>query len=217
MADADPDPQLVLTEILQDKGFQLGRDFSHTEGGLILGEDAKQAILDDMPAYARPFIERAIRHERQPTPGEALEQHLGVPFFANLQQRMRWRIPQLSAPAAADYLANLVEGVPKRHPELSGWFEDWLVGNLPPQQKQRIARCEDSDEAIAGASEGAWLFDLLLAAGGTEGQHYSEAEAGLSTEGMRLLSQVFEGERCSVREIAAALEQARQQRYRDPR
>ena len=78
------------------------------------------------------------------------------------------------------------------------------MGDLPPQQKQRIARCENSDEAIAGASEGAWLFDLLL--GGTEGQHYSEAEAGLSTEGMRLLSQVFEGERCSVREIAAALE-----------
>jgi hypothetical protein len=74
-----------------------------------------------------------------------------------------------------------------------------------------MAECDKaSAEAIEGASDAAWLYDLLHAAGGDE-QHIRPDVDGLSLDGVRLLSQVWEGNRYSVRELAAAMEQMERQ------
>jgi len=212
MVDPNADPQFGLGQILQDKGFKLGRDFSYDSSGhLLLGEDAKQAILADMPEAARPYIERALQRERQPTPAEALEQHLGVSFFDNLRQRLQQRAQQFEAPEALlDYLTNIIQGMTLRHPEFEDWLYNWLLASLPRQVRDWMAKYDDSSsealDAIEGASGMVWIHDLVAAAGGDE-RHYQPDGGGLSLSGMQLLSQVWEGNRYSVRELAAAMEQ----------
>lgn len=152
-------------EILLEKGFESGRDFSVTPDGVKLSLEANEALLRDIPLEYRKMYNDllqigAIAIETE-SPILLLESRLGVPFVNNILELIAQRFPTLSDGEAATYLFNIFQGVQARTdiPML-----DLIIGKF--RDNMRFNNIFEVMEAGDFQANNDWMIDLILAAGG---------------------------------------------------
>lgn len=190
-AEIDEQVMMMLYQMLVQKGFQPGRDFSISAGGIVLSPAAHDAILPDIPPDYRDVFSSEIVTIQTESPVQILEQELGIPFVDNLLNRIDQRLPTLRDLEAAMYLYQLCTGVEKRtgiplmEILISQFGED-------PQFAQ-IFGLIDQGKA---AENNDWVYDLVTSTGGdAEIQPDPEDRTKylLTAEGKRLLDRVYQG------------------------
>jgi hypothetical protein len=106
--------------------------------------------------------------------------------------------------AAVVYLGTICEGVSKKHPQIRDTFIPWFIERTVGYSRWKILAEIDHPD-FDDPETSAWGADLIQAAGGEVLR--DNGEDFISTEGVKLLSQVYESENVSPRELAAYLEQ----------
>ncbi len=205
----------TIYQMLIDKGYTPGKDFSfHPQGGIILNENASEALLADVPEEFRANVCTNLESTTFPSALETLEQHLGVPFLERLLQRVSERLPTYTDTQAAAYLAVMASGFEDRTQiEL---FPILLnhVAEVHPERIQGIMEVmEKPDELDSSKPTHKVMLDLICAAGGEDEltphpDYPDNPDEGLITRrGIEIFAKVWHGER-SVYELIGAFDAA---------
>lgn len=194
----------AMFSMLAEDGFELGKDFSvDSDGGFVISDRARDHLLSKIPADKREEIEKQMFTMSQ-NPYELIEEQLGVPFFDNLERLAKKRLAGMSDRAAVVYIGTICEGVSQRHPQIRDTFIPRFIERTVGYERYK-ALAEIDDPDFDDPETTAWGTDLIQAAGGEVLR--DNGEDLISTEGVKLLSQVYESENISPRELAAYLEQ----------
>lgn len=194
-------------QVLIKKGFVPGTDFSvHPQGGFILSEDCNEALLEDIPEEHREKFRAETLQAQAVDPQVVLENHLKVPFVANLLSRVEARIPDMTDSQAAGYLTCLGVGVEERtqielFPILIRHIQQRFPDRL--QSIWKVVKSERWDEP--GAEVG---IDLVIAAGGESELVPDPSTPGnyfINRRGLEILATVYQGER-SIYDLIASLD-----------
>jgi hypothetical protein len=179
----------ALTQAMTHCGYILGKDFSFQDGGILVGGKLAESLgLETIP----------------PSPIEALESRLGVPFVSNL-------------------LLKLQEKLALPDDQLTGWVIAVIAGvegatqiDLAPIFAQRLGQerlnvvraCLKRDEFTVQIES--VISDVFAAAGGEPSYlHPDTGEAFWGIEDLKLLGLVWAGGEFSPFELAAVLTASR--------
>lgn len=198
----------TLVEILVDKGHIPGQDFSiHPEGGLILSSDASESLLEDVPEEFRDMLRVELPQVELPNAQATLEASLGVPFVANLLNRVENRIPTLTDAQATCYLVTISSGVEEKT-QIN--LFPVLMNHLKVQFPNRLEAILENIKAEIWAEQSPDAFiDLIIAAGGESELLLHPEEPGeylINRKGLQVLASVFEGGEQSIYELIASLD-----------
>lgn len=188
---------------LADVGLTLGQDFSYGQGSLILSD---QALVHLQQKLGPELFERIMAMEgpglfqqNNLTAVQALEEHLGVPFFENLQQAIEQRVPTLTDAEVICYFTRLIQGFSYRHPEIKQfdlWTKALMHRLIKGDRLEDISRRHSEGLLTVGPDDGWVLFlDLITSAGGIEGVHLESINGSLEATpaGFQLLDQLIAG------------------------
>ncbi len=205
----------TISQMLIDKGYKPGQDFSiHPEGGVILSNNASEALLEDVPEEFRADVREGMQRQIIPSALDILEEHLGVPFLDRLLQRVSDRLRTYTDSEAAAYLAVMASGFENRtqielFPILLNHVAeahlDRIQGILDMMQKP--------DELDSSNATHKIMLDLTCAAGGEDElkphPDYPDNpdEYFISRRGLEIFAQIWHGDR-SVYEVIGALDAA---------
>lgn len=152
-------------QILLEKGFEAGRDFSITPNGVKLSLEANEALLRDIPKEYRNIYNDLLQIGaiaiQEESPIVLLESRLGVPFVDNILELIAKRFPNLSDGEAATYLFNIFEGVQAR---TGISMLDLIASKF--RNNIRFNNIFEVMEAGDFQPNNDWMIDLVLAAGG---------------------------------------------------
>jgi hypothetical protein len=177
-------------QIMTREGLVPGKDFSIADGGILIKDEALQPFLESMTPEDRAAleVEGMIKYPQQ-NPFKLLEDQLGVPFFANLQELAKKRIDTLDDAHAASYLAAMIGGLEGKH----SWLEDYWAkfvaltcGDRSQAILDKVKDCEDL------SAPWAWE-DILFALGKGSELDFADGEVWMSKAAIRALSQVWDG------------------------
>ncbi|MEM9164580.1 MAG: hypothetical protein AAGC54_16135, partial [Cyanobacteria bacterium P01_F01_bin.4] len=197
----------AVGQSLSDAGFELGKDFSYAQGSLILNDLALAHLRQKLGPNQFDYITQRVPdlfQAHHQTAIQALEKHLGVPFFENLKQVMVCRLPTLTDAEIISYFTRLANGLGHRHPEikgLDGWVRAVVHEAIAPERLQDISERYRQGRLKFGPDDG-WmlLIDLLTAADGVEGVHFQTTDEGytdecieITSKGLQLLDQLITG------------------------
>ncbi|RUT06552.1 hypothetical protein DSM106972_028090 [Dulcicalothrix desertica PCC 7102] len=203
----------TLSQMLIDKGYTPGKDFSiNPEGGVILNNNASEALLADIPEDLRVSIRAEFKPITLPDALDSLEKHLGVPFRERLLQRVSDRLLSLSDNEAATYLAVMSCGFEDRTQiELFSILLSHVAEVYPERIQGILDEMKKPDDLDSSKSTHKVMLDLISAAGGEDElrphpDHPNDPDEGLiSRRGLEIFAQVWRGER-SVYEVIAVLD-----------
>jgi len=205
----------TISQMLIDKGYTPGQDFSvHPKGGVILSNNAGEALLADVPEEFRADIRENIQLQIIPRAIDTLEKHLGVPFLDRLLQRVSDRLPTYTDSQAAAYLAVMASGFENRTPIK---LFPILLNHVAEAHLDRIqgiiGMMQKPDELDSSNPTHKVMLDLICAAGGEDEikPHPDDPdnpdEYLISRRGLEIFAQVWHGDR-SVYEVIGALDGA---------
>ena len=205
----------TLYQMLVEKGYTPGKDFSvHPQGGIILSDNASEALLADVPEDFRAKARTELKVTTMPSALDVLEKHLGVPFLERLQQRVSTRLTTFTDSEAAAYLAVMASGFQDRTQiELFPILLNYVQEAHPDRIQGIIGIMEKPDDLDSSQPTHKIMVDLICAAGGENElkphpEHPDDPDEGLiSRRGMEIFAQVWHGDR-SVYELIAALDAA---------
>ena len=190
----------VVFSMLTEAGFQFGSDFSvGPEGGFMISDRAREFILSQVPESERESFNQHFVTITQ-DPYQMIEERLGIPFFENLKNIAAARVRDLDDATAIGYIANITEGITKRHPNLED-FRPWFLSNvLDYDRLNRLIATEATDCGDVSF----FLGDIVTAAGGADEVKEEGDQQLVSTKGLKLLSHLWEGEgERSIRDLIA--------------
>ena len=193
----------AVFSILTEEGFEVGKDFSvGPERGLMISDRARDFLLSQMPEEERAELERELFKLSQ-NPYQLIEEQLGVPFFDNLKKTATARLQGLDDAMAIGYLANITEGIVKRHPELTD-FGGWFISNVVDCHRlQRLLATDVGDWGDVSF----FMADIITAAGGENEIKEDDGQRLMSREGLKLLASVWDGDEFSLHDLIAAFDQ----------
>lgn len=194
----------AMFSMLIDEGFEMGKDFSvASDGGFMISDRAREHLLSQIPADKRHEIEEQMFSMSQ-NPYELIEEQLNVPFFDNLQNVAKARLAGLDDVSAIGYMTNIIAGVMNRHPQLTD-FPVWFITSTISQERwDRISKIENPDWGDVSC----FMADLLIAAGAEkEIDKQPDGEWFMSRKALQILSQIYESENVSLRDVIAACDQ----------
>lgn len=201
----------TLYQVLVEKGYTPGKDFSvHPQGGIILSDNATEALLADVPEDFRAKARTELKVATMPSALDVLEKHLGVPFLERLQQRVSTRLPTFTDSEAAAYLAVMASGFQDRTQiELFPILLNYVQEAHPDRIQGIINAMEKPDDLDSSQPTHKIMVDLICAAGGENElkphpEHPDDPDEGLiSRRGMEIFAQVWQGDRSGYEIIAA--------------
>jgi hypothetical protein len=205
----------TLHQILIDKGYTPGKDFSiHPQGGIILNENASEALLADVPEEFRADVRADLKSITIPSALDTLEDHLGVPFLERLLQRVSNRLSTYTDSQAAAYLAVMASGFEDRTQiELFPILLNHVAEAHPERIQGIIDIMKKPDELDSSKPTHKVMLDLVCAAGGEDElmphPDYPDNpdEGFISRRGLEIFAKVWHGDR-SVYEVIGALDAA---------
>ena len=180
-----------LFKMLLKAGATPGEDFSCNEadGDCCLSERGYQLLKLTYPEIAWDDITRVVKHDDKQAV-EALHNHLGIDFTNRLLEKISHRLTNLPEARIAWYLQQILGGVEQKtgislQKRLSETLD--LAGSL---RVELLLRRQEAELESCGE----WIVDLVLAAGGDEGDfELCQDEAFLTERGIRLLATVWSG------------------------
>lgn len=196
----------AMVQILEEKGFELGKDFSrHEEDGFYLTEECSEALLEIVPEEDREEVRKEVLGKERVVDAQvALEKHLGVPFVNNVLSRMEVRIPEMSDTVAGFYLVCMGCGVQDRTGiDLFPILLEHLGESYPERIKpiwEAIVNLEAMREVPVNIREKALpkvVLDLVIAAGGEKELRPNPIKSDeflISLSGTKILASVYQGE-----------------------
>ena len=193
----------VVFSMLGEAGFQFGSDFSvGPEGGFMISPEAREFILSQVPEEERESFNQHFITITQ-DPYQLIEERLGVPFFENLKNIAAARVRDLDDATAISYIATVVEGIMKRHPNLDD-FRPWFLSSvLDNDRLNRLIAAEPTD-----CGDTSFFLGDIVSAAGASGEVKQEGDQQLvSTSGLKLLAQVWDSEAYSLHDLIAAFDQ----------
>lgn len=201
----------VLYQVLVEKGYTPGKDFSvHPQGGIILSDNATEALLADVPEDFRVKARTELKVATMPSALDTLEKHLGVPFLKRLQQQVSTRLASFTDREAAAYLAMMAAGFQDRTQiELFPILLNYVTEAHPDRIQGIIDVIRKPDDLDSSQPINKIMLDLLCAAGGENEvkphpDHPDDPDEGLiSRRGMEIFAQVWQGDRSGYEIIAA--------------
>jgi hypothetical protein len=189
----------ATVKMLLDGGFEFGKDFSIVDGTIGLSNRAQKYLIHQIPEKHKEGFKSQFASMNQADPYLMLEKQLGTNFFDNLQKIAQTRLSSLDDLQAMGYITNIIEGIKTRHPELED-FPEWFISSVVGQDRwDRLTNLKESDWGNVSFV----MPDLIKAAGGEN--EISPDGKGMSINGLKLLSQVWDGENHSLREFVATL------------
>lgn len=202
-------------QMLIDKGYTPGKDFSiHPQGGIILNDNASEALLADVPEDFRANICAELKTTIIPSALNTLEEHLGVPFIEKMLQRVSDRLPSFSDNEAATYLVVMADGFENRTQiELFPILLNHVTKTYPDRIPGILDELRKPDDLDSSKVTHKIMLDLICAAGGEDElkphpEHPDDPNEGLiSRRGLEIFAQVWHGDR-SVYEVIAAFDTA---------
>ncbi|KYC43983.1 hypothetical protein WA1_02225 [Scytonema hofmannii PCC 7110] len=205
----------ALYQVLVEKGYTPGTDFSiHPQGGIILSDNASEALLVDVPENFRAKIRAELKTTIIPNALDTLEEHLGVPFLEQLLQRVSARLTTFTDSEAATYLAVMTSGFQERTQiELFPILLNHVAQAHPERIQGIVHIMKKLDDLDSSEQTHKVMLDLVCAAGGENelmphpDRPNDPDECVISRRGMEIFAQVWHGER-SVYEIIGALDAA---------
>lgn len=209
--------QSILFQGLIEQGFKPGKDFSCCNGGLVISDEAKEFLFNQVPAELHTEILKDTSAVSS-NPWEKLEERLGVPFRANLLLRVDELIEVNTPPEAlACWMANTNAGIANQvvadsdDPTLLAAMLARVRAKHPDLYQQILAVGEaEEDWSVEQLMDyGIYpLTDVLRAAGGSEdnGEISSDGE-GYSRQGLERLALVWRGDRYSLPELIGIMDQ----------
>ena len=209
--------QAILFQDLIKQGFAPGEDFSRSSDGFMFSDEALEHLMNHVPDECKDEILGELQSVHN-CPWSMLEDRLGTPFRANLMLRAEEFIDAKCPPAAvAGWLTIISQGISSQvvgDPESLDLFI-MLVARLKsksPEVYQQVWMALESDECWDGERLMDYgicpMVDVLRAAGGSEsdGCVSPDGEA-LSRKGLERLALVWRGDRFSVTELIAMMDQ----------
>lgn len=205
----------TIYQMLIDKGYTPGQDFSiHPQGGVILSKNASEAVLADVPEEFRADVREGMQLQIIPSALDTLEEHLGVPFFDRLRQRVSDRLPTYTDSQAAAYLAVMASGFENRtHIELLPILLNHVAEAHLDRIQGIIDMMQKPDELDSSNPTHKVMLDLICAAGGEDElkphPDYPDNpdEYFISRRGLEIFAQIWHGDR-SVYEVIGTLDAA---------
>ncbi len=205
----------TIYQMLIDKGYTPGKDFSiHPQGGIILSDNASEALLADVPEEFRADVRTNLKTTTIPSALETLEQHLGVPFLERLLQRVSDRLPTYTDSEAAAYLTVMACGFQDgTQIELFPILLNHVAETHPDRIQGIIGVMKKPDELDSSKPTHKVMLDLVCAAGGEDElkphpDYPDNPDEGLITRrGLEIFAKVWHGDR-SVYELIGALDAA---------
>lgn len=197
--------KVATVKMLLDAGFEFGKDFSFMDGTIGLSNRAQTYLLNQIPEKHKEEFKAELVRMNQANPYLMLEKQLGINFFDNLQKIAQTRLSTLDDLQAIGYITNIIKGIKARHPELED-FAEWFITSVVSKDRwDRLTNLKESDWGNVSFV----MADLIKAAGGEN--EISPNEKAITTNGLKLLSKVWDGENHSLRELVAILNQRTKQ------
>lgn len=208
--------QVTLFQDLIKNGFKPGIDFSRSDDGLMISDEATEYLLSHVPPEHRNEVLKGLSVTSN-CPWEKLEERLENPFRANLLLRVDELIDAKYPPGAiAGWLASTCQGVCSQvvaDPESLDLFIT-LVARLKsksPEIYQQVWQALETEECWPDEklmeSGICPMSDVLVAAGGSsENGEISPDGKAMSRKGLERLALVWRGGEYSVNEVIGLMD-----------